>query len=42
MFVCLLWSVTFTGIDKHTSLLGYGIIYGRKEFYDAGPHCLRL
>jgi hypothetical protein len=26
-----------TEIDKHTSLLQYGINYGRKKFYSTGP-----
>jgi len=31
-----LLSVLFTGFNKHTSFLCYGIDYGRNKFYDAG------
>jgi hypothetical protein len=24
--------------DKHSSLLQHEIVYGRKKFYDTGPH----
>jgi hypothetical protein len=33
----LLLSITFTVLDKHTSLLYYGINYSCKMFYDTAP-----
>ncbi len=33
----LLLSAIFTGINKHTSCVCYGINYSRNKFYDTGP-----
>ncbi len=38
---CLCYcQVHFTGLDKQTNFLCYGIHYSRKKFYDTGPGCV--
>ena len=40
--VPLLLSVTFTGFNKHTSFLCYGINDSRKKVYDTDPRSVNV